>query len=740
MADGRGVAELQRPLARAKGRGPATFSAVAPSAHEPAPRESRSFHYCAFLSYGHRDAETARWLHESLEQFRVPKALVGRVTANGPIPARLMPIFRDRHELAAAGDLAREIEAALSDSRFLIVLCSPAAAASRWTGAEIDRFKKLRPDGCVLAAIIDGEPFASETPGREADECFPPALRHKYDKRGRPTRQRAEPIAADLREGGDGRRLGFLKIVAGMLGVGLDELVQRDLVRRQKRLRLIAAASMAGMLVTSTLSVVAVEARNEAREQRREAEGLVGFMLGDLRKKLEPLGRLDTLDAVGAKALGYYEKQDKAGLSDEALAQRSRALTLMGEIANTRGDLDGALKRYSEAHASTAEQVRRDPANPRRLFDHAQNVFWVGFIAWQRGHTDQAAAAFREYKRLASRMIALAPDDPKYRLEGTYADTNLGTVLMDERRFAEAAAAYRSALVATEALAAANPGNSDYPKTMIESLAWLADALENTGQIEEAIGQRERELAVAQELAAKRRDVEVRRSVLVAHRALGRLLASRNQLDSGIAHLNTSTNIADTLIATEPGNSQWLQYAAWSQLDLGGLLLTDGQAGAAASAVRKGCDLTARLIAKDRSVVEWNDRLRRACALNRARVALASGSPGEALDLARDAARPTGTAPTTKMDIRFLIATARTLSGDIRAASGERVEARRDWSSALSILPRGEAEMPIVLAQRAILMRRLGDEAEARALAARLDRIGYRHPDFVKSFNQGART
>ena len=55
------------------------------------------------------------------------------------------------------------------------------------------------------------------------------------------------------------------------------------------------------MLVTSTLSVVAIEARNEARDQRREAEGLVGFMLGDLRQKLEPLGRLDTLDSVGAQ-------------------------------------------------------------------------------------------------------------------------------------------------------------------------------------------------------------------------------------------------------------------------------------------------------------------------------------------------------------------------------------------------------------------------------------------------------
>ena len=158
MADGRGVAELQRPVPRAKGRSGATSSAATPAAVRASARhDPRAFHYCAFLSYGHRDSEMARWLHESLEAFRVPKGLVGRNTANGPIPARLTPIFRDRHELAASGDLGSEIEVALSQSRFLIVLCSPAAAASRWTGAEIDRFKKLRPDGCVLAAIVDGE-------------------------------------------------------------------------------------------------------------------------------------------------------------------------------------------------------------------------------------------------------------------------------------------------------------------------------------------------------------------------------------------------------------------------------------------------------------------------------------------------------------------------------------------------------------------------------------------------------
>jgi hypothetical protein len=139
-------------------------------------------------------------------------------------------------------------------------------------------------------------------------------------------------------------------------------------------------------------------------------------------------------------------------------------------------------------------------------------------------------------------------------------------------------------------------------------------------------------------------------------------------------------------------------------------------------------------------VVEWNDRLRRSCAMGRARLALASGSTGEAMALAQDAARATAVTVAAKADTRLAIATAHALVGDIRAATGDRAGARREWLTAQAGLPRGEAEAPTVLARRAILLRRLGDEPGARALAARLDRIGYRHPEYVKAFNQGART
>ena len=96
-----------------------------------------------------------------------------------------------------------------------------------------------------------------------------------------------------------------------MLGVGLDDLVQRETTRRQRRLAWLAAASLAGMAVTSTLAFTAIQARDAARDQRREAEGPDRFMLGDLKDKLEPIGRLDALDGVGARVLDYYRSRTR---------------------------------------------------------------------------------------------------------------------------------------------------------------------------------------------------------------------------------------------------------------------------------------------------------------------------------------------------------------------------------------------------------------------------------------------
>ena len=595
-------------------------------------------HYWAFLSYSHKDADTADWLHEAIEEYRVPPGLVGRLTGMGPVPKRLTPIFRDRRELAAAGDLGSEIEEALAGSRFLMVLCSPAAAQSSWTNQEIIDFKRRHGDACVLAAIVDGEPFDSDIPGREAEECFPEALRTRFDRQGRPTGHRAEPIAADLRDSGDGRHSGLLKIVAGMLGLGLDDLIQRDSHRRQRRLALLSAGSVLGMLLSVGLAVTAIQARDSARDQRREAEGLVGFMLGDLREKLEPLGRLDVLDAVGARALDYYAKQDKEDLSDQALAQRSKALTLMGEMALARGDLEGAMARYREAMATTGEAVRRTPDKAQALFDHAQNVFWVSYVDWQRGKTNEAASGFREYRRLADRMLAVAPGKPEYQLERIYADTNLGAVLLGTHRYREAAIAYQASLEATEALLATAPSNLVYQKQLSDTLAYLADAREASGELDDATALRRRQLdLLARFWPASKGDILFKHQELAARRALSRLLASRGNVDEALAEARRGGLVLAYLTRTEPDNAEWRGIGVGAGFERGELELSSGRASEAAETVRLACDTTDSLIRRDRSVARWRTTYRNECLILRARLALRGAAPADALPFAQQA-------------------------------------------------------------------------------------------------------
>ena len=689
-------------------------------------RAAPHMRYMAFLSYSHDDAEVADWLHEELEEFHVPSRLVGKLTDHGPVPKRLAPIFRDRHELAAAHDLGEEIEEAIAGSRFLIVLCSPDAARSHWIDDEIACFKRLHQEERILAAIIAGEPFASEMPGREAEECFPRSLRVHFDRRGRPTAQRAEPIAADLRDEGDGRRMGLLKIAAGMMGVGLDDLAQREAQRRHRRLYAITAASVAGMLVTSGLAYTAIDARDEARDQRREAEGLIGFMLGDLRSKLEPVGRLDVLDSVGARALAYYEGQDKKSLTDDALAQRSKALTLMGQIAASRGDVDGALRRYREALAGTAEALRRSPKDPQRMYDHAQSVFWVGETARLRGDINEAGKQFREYRRLAKRMVAADPDNQTWQLEVVYSASDLGIIELAQAQYADAAATLQTSIGALEPFLAAEPGNSEYLRLMLEALGFHAEALEADGHLDQAIRQRERQLSLlAPYLAQDRPDAQLRQKAMIAHMHLSRLRFTRGETRIALEQAAAAAKIGSQLIALEPANADWMSRSASTQLNQAVLLLRAGRATEAGTVATEGCDKANSLIARDPTVIAWRD-LGRLCLQLRAELALSDGGGAGAIGLARELLDGIRSDKILTAKDRFALAEAHKLVGDMLWRSGDRAGAKAAWQTGLAAWPKGITETPRQLAERGEMLRGIGQRVEGMRITSQLATMGYR--------------
>lgn len=227
--------------------------------------------YAAFISYNHADRERARWLHARIESFRVPRALRGRPSAFGTVGARIAPVFLDRDELSTSADLASSVREALSASAFLIVVCSPASARSRWVNEEVRHFKQLGRQGRILPIIVAGEPRASAG-AEDETSCFPPALVYEVVDGAVTGVAAPEPLAADLRPGMDDPASAVLKLAAAIIGVPFDELRRRERARRQKRLVATAALSAAAAVVFAVLAATAWIARGEAETQRALAE------------------------------------------------------------------------------------------------------------------------------------------------------------------------------------------------------------------------------------------------------------------------------------------------------------------------------------------------------------------------------------------------------------------------------------------------------------------------------------
>jgi tetratricopeptide (TPR) repeat protein len=514
--------------------------------------------YKAFISYSHRDQDFARWLHRQLETYAIPPRLVGQDTGHGPVPRRLTPIFRDREDLAATRDLTASVREALAKSDALIVVCSPQAAASRWVNEEIRTYRNLNPDGIVLAAIVSGNPDAD--PETEPGEtCFPPALLE-------PGADGAisEPVAADMRRQADGRRMALLKLVAGLVGVSLDQLIQRDHQRRQRRVTVITGASVLLSVIMATLTLLAISARSEAERRKAEAEDLIEFMLNDLRDNLEPVGRLDVLDAVGAKVIEYYDGQGAVAMTTDELGRRARAFHLLGVIDSAQGDLENAYEHFRIAYQSTSRILTVEPTMGERVYEHAQSAYYVGYFAWRRGDLDTAELRFGEYRDLAYRLVEINPDNLEWQAEVAYAHSNMGALFVAQRRWLDARTAATSALEQLRTMAADRPDNDPIWVEVSETLAWVASISEITDGRDAAIATLGEQLALYESGRVDATDDwRVRRSVIAAEYALARLLiapgrqTSAEDLQLALEILEPASLEASALIAHEPENLEW---------------------------------------------------------------------------------------------------------------------------------------------------------------------------------------
>jgi len=369
--------------------------------------------YRAFICYARADRFAAKELHRWLERYRVPRRLVGRDGEHGPVPVRLYPIFRDQDELAASTDLGERLRTALARSEFLLVLCSPAAAQSRWVNAEIETFRAVHPRNRdrVLAVIAASDSSTSAEP----EACFPPALRGTDGVRGM---KAGYPLAADFRRGRDMRRDAKLRLVAALLGLPFDELRQRDQERRLGVLRnALMAVGVIG-LIFAGLAVFALGQREQARKAearahhaRGEAEKLVDFIVTDLNRKAWVGERPEVLEPAVEKVLSYYETVAPEEIDLGVLQRRSAALVRHGLNLQKRMRGDRALAALRTAGALRQRMVRLAPADAGVLASLAETHRFIGRQLRSEGYFAEARRELETAKTLLRQGMAMPSSD-----------------------------------------------------------------------------------------------------------------------------------------------------------------------------------------------------------------------------------------------------------------------------------------------------------------------------------------
>jgi tetratricopeptide (TPR) repeat protein len=703
----------------------------------------RKFHYKAFISYKHDDAVWARKIHRYLETYSIPRRLVGKKTEHGIVPKTFRPIFKDRDEMPSASDLTKVVKNALEVSEYLIVICSTRSAESSWVNEEVLTFKRLGGAERILCIIIDGEPGASGIPGRESEECLCPALRFHLDAHGELSDQRAEPIAADARAEGDGYKLARMKLVAGLIGVGLDDLRQREAHRRIRRMSLITAASFAGMIMTLMLAWTAETARDEAERRREQADDLIGFMLGDLRDKLSEVGRLDVLDSVAEKTMAYFAELAPNELTTEALANRAEALLQLGQVQMARGQLEAALAPFEEALIATRELSKRSPENPDRLFGFGQANFWVGYVYWELGDFETANKAMYEYYRASKTLYEVDPENVDYLMELGSSLTNLAIL---NNRLGKKEAALKYSENAVELIRDAfelDRENNANQLALADTLSWSGSLLKNNWQFTSASDRFNEYLTLAREAVAQYpEDNQWRDHLMRSKRFAGEMALIMGQPDAALNHFVGGAQIADQLVKFEPENNHWQIEHTLLLIAVAKESLRREEYENARQAILSAKTKAASQLEQHPESFDWlviDARLD----LVYAQLLYASGSSEQANELVSrviSSTRSVIKAEPKKKISRILLANALIFSTMIQGQELDGKEKEAILDEAVRALDSDfiDESQPAILAALVRTYTQAGKRVKAAEMGRDLYRSGYRHPDFIEALEKAA--
>ncbi len=239
-----------------------------------------------------------------------------------------------------------------------------------------------------------------------------------------------------------------------------------------------ALFSLITLLIVS-LSLLSINKNNSIKLQQanHQAENLITFMIGELKDKLMPIGKLDLLQIVGQQIIDYYHQRDPSLISKKSQLHYIKALNAMGEVSINKGDMKKGEKYFSQAINLSTEQLALEETHLTALFHKSQSHYWLGYIAYLKNNFAKTEKYWSQYLQISSTLLQKEPENNQWKLEKSYALNNLGTLNYQLNNYEGAEKYFNLSAKLKKKIHESDPRNPTYINDLADTISWQANVL-----------------------------------------------------------------------------------------------------------------------------------------------------------------------------------------------------------------------------------------------------------------------
>jgi serine/threonine-protein kinase len=294
-----------------------------------------------------------------------------------------------------------------------------------------------------------------------------------------------------------------------------------------------------------------------AERSLKKSQDLIEFLIGDLHAQLEKLGRLEVMQSIGEKALGYFAELDPRQATDENIANRSKALYQIGSVYVELNEYDSATQAFAQSQELLSLLAQKYPNNFDYLYEYSQASFWVGYAYWAAERLDDAEGYFLEYLKIAKRLVELQPDNLDARMEVSYAYSNLGTLASNRGKTDLATQHFLDSINNSQIILAADPQNQAALSSSADAFSWLGNTYRDRLDLHKAIAYYRSEQRIFSNLVDDQFNYQNRYDLLLSSLRILGMRTYLGELDAALEGYYQALVDIQYLVNHDPANTSW---------------------------------------------------------------------------------------------------------------------------------------------------------------------------------------